>query len=492
MKHSRKRISGTLPGDASRLSLTKEVIVSTNESALQEELRRLREESALLEEIKRLRQENERLKAEQGSIAGSGPRNLVPKELSEEERLQREGFADEVPVPGRHAPTFNIVNDLLSIGAVPWGDPLTPAYLLDKHYRIVDWNTAFGLAFDHSMDGRRGLSVLEWVYLLDNFEESLSQSAKDFADPNNLPRIHVEPIIYTSPNYGKIVAKKRAYQVPDDAGQLLGWLVTLAPKFPDAATSLRYKRDLFANLKREMVWSEYAMSYDSVLLSSRVYPELLNHMIGEAVPAGGNGKLNPIGRGARILDVGAGTGNIARLLAHFKRGHVIFAIENNAGMLDLLNSKCAPHLRFDDNGPGILAIKQDASMLFGLPEASFDFAILNNVAYALADPVACFRQVRAALMPKGEIRVSGPQKSTDLEKLFSRIAEDLEVAGRTAELKDDFDRVREINQKALNSILYRWNVDEMSNLLKSAGFSQITYSTDTAYAGQAMIVAARK
>lgn len=466
--------------------------MSKIDSALQEELRRLREESALLEEIKRLREANERLKTEQRSTEASVPRNLVPKELSDEERLQRKEFACDVPVPGRDAPTFNIVNDLLSVGAVSWGDPLTPAYLLDKHYRIVDWNTAFGMAFDHSMDGRRGLSVLEWVYLLDNFEESLSQSAKDFADPNNLPRVHVETIIYTSPNYGQIVAKKRAYQIPDDAGQLLGWLVTLDPKMADAATSLRYKRDLFAILKREMVWSEYAMSYDSVLLASRIYPELLKHVIGETVPAGGDGKLTPIGRGSRILDVGAGTGNVAGLLAHLKRGHVIFAIENNPGMLDLLNSKCSPHLRFDDNGPGILAIKQDASMLFGLPEASFDFAILNNVAYALADPVACFRQVRAALKPKGEIRVSGPQKSTDLEKLFSRLAEDLEVAGRTDELKDDFDRVREINLKALSSILYRWNVDEMSNLLKSAGFSQITYSTDIAYAGQAMIVAARK
>jgi SAM-dependent methyltransferase len=432
------------------------------------------------------------MRREQESTVASGPGTLIPKELSQDERLQREEFADELLVPGRDAPTFSIVNDLLSIGGIPWGDPLIPAYLLDKNYRIVDWNTAFGLAFDHSMDGRRGLSVLEWVYLLDNFEESLSQSAKDFADPNNLPRVHVENIFYTSPYYGEIVAKKRAYQVPDDAGQLLGWLVTLDAKMADQATTLRYKRDLFATLKREMIWSEYALSYDSVLLASSVYPELLNHVIGETVPAGGNGTLNRIGRGSRIVDVGAGSGNVARLLAQLKRGHVIFAIENNPGMLDLLNSKCAPYLRFDDNGPGILAIKQDAGMLFGLPEASFDYAILNNVAYALEDPVACFRQVRAALKPKGEIRVSGPQKSTNLDKLFSRFAEDLEAAGRTAELKDDFDRVREINQKALSSILYRWDVDNMSKLLQTAGFTQITYSTDSAYAGQAMIVAARK
>jgi ubiquinone/menaquinone biosynthesis C-methylase UbiE len=241
-----------------------------------------------------------------------------------------------------------------------------------------------------------------------------------------------------------------------------------------------------------LVWSEYSLSYDVVLLASRVYPQLLKHILGEEVPAGGSGALKPIRRGSRVLDLGAGTGNIARLLSEQKRGHVIFALENNPGMLDLLYDKCKSYLRIDDTEPGVLVIKQDANMLFGLPEASFDYAILNNVAYALKDPLPCLRQVRAALKPNGEIRLSGPQKSTSLDELFTQIAADLELAGRTSELKDDFERVREINQKVLSPILYRWNVDEMATLLRAAGFSQITYSTDSAYAGQAMIVAARK
>ena len=143
-------------------------------------------------------------------------------------------------------------------------------------------------------------------------------------------------------------------------------------------------------------------------------------------------------------------------------------------------------------GPGILAIKQDVNALFGLPDESFDYAILNNILYTLDDPLPCLRQVHEVLTPNGEIRVSGPQKKTKLAQLFARIDADLSASGRMAELRDDFDRVWEINQAILGSVLYRWNVDDMKHILLTAGFREITYVTDTAYGGQAMIVVARK
>jgi SAM-dependent methyltransferase len=453
---------------------------------------RVSTDSAVLEELNKLREEIDRLRAQQEASTTEEQDSFEPKELSGETLQERESFAEDLPIPGRDAPTFNLVSDFISFGVTPWADSLVPVYLLDKNYRIVDWNTPFSLAFDQTMEGRRGLSVLEWVCFLDNYEECLARAARDFADADNLPRLHIETIEYTSPRYGRITAQKRAYQIPKDDGDLLGWLVTLDVKHTDAETGLRYKRDLFQTLRRDLTWSEYALSYDVVLLASKTYPDLLNHVLGEQVPPGGNGTLTRIRRGARILDLGAGTGNVSRLLAEQQRGHVIFAVENNGAMLDLLRVKCDAFLRSSDDEPGVLAIKQDANVLFGLPEYSFDYAILSNVAYALEDPLPCLRQVCAALTPNGEIRVSGPQKSTDLETLFSQIGAELEAAGRTAELKEDFDRVRDINRNVLGPSLYRWDVDEMAEMLRTAGFKQITYSTDSAYAGQAMIIAARK
>lgn len=451
--------------------------------AVQDELQQLRKEVAFLRERDRIGPL---------TIAPTPPTDFVSKELSDEVRGERQSFAESLPIPGRNAPTFNVINDFLSFGVTPWADPLVPAYLLDRNYRIVDWNLAFSLAFDRTMEGRRGLSVLEWVYFLDNYEECLKRAAKDFADPKNLPRLHVEAIEYSSPRYGKLRATKRAYQMPKDDGEMLGWLVTLETKFADLRTTLRFRRDLFSTVSHDMMWSEYALSYDRVLLASNTYQDLLNHILGEKVPPGGEGALTPLRPASRVLDLGAGTGNLARQLAKQQRGHVVFALENNRMMLDLLRDKCESHLRTDDKGPGILAIKQDINTLHGIPDGSFDYAILNNVAYSLDDPVPCFRQVRKALRANGEIRISGPQKQTDLTSLFDRIAADLNASRQMTELREDFLRVYDINKNVLNASLYRWTVDDMRNMLRSAGFGECVYATDSAYAGQAMVVVAKK
>ena len=39
--------------------------------------------------------------------------------------------------------------------------------------------------------------------------------------------------------------------------------------------------------------------------------------------------------------------------------------------------------------------------------------------------LACLREINRVLVPNGEIRVSGPKKDTDLDKLFSIIKEEL-------------------------------------------------------------------
>jgi ubiquinone/menaquinone biosynthesis C-methylase UbiE/PAS domain-containing protein len=410
---------------------------------------------------------------------------LEPKVLEE-----RRGIAESMPdLPGRDAPSFHLLEESIALMALPCADPMTPWYMLDKHFRIIEWNDAFSLCFDRSMEGQRGLSVLEWVYFLENWKEVLDHGKRVFSNTDTLPTIDKEELVYTSRLYGRVTGIKRAYQIPDDDGKCLGWLITIDPKFQDGATALKFQADLLDCLRRSLMWSEYALSYDKVLMNTRVYPELLDTILGR-----GQSGPDPIARQSRILDLGAGTGNIETLLVDRSSQRLVVAIDSNWLMLKTLRQKCQQHLRQDAEGAGVIAIKQDISALFGLNDNFFDYAIINNVLYSLEDAAVerCLKETCRVLKQAGEIRISGPQKSTNLSALLEQIKQDLVDKNRFDELQKDFLKVRQINEYSLAPMLLRWSKEDMEALLRATGFSKITYSTDKAYGGQSMLVCARK
>jgi hypothetical protein len=145
------------------------------------------------------------------------------------------------------------------------------------------------------------MTVREWVFFLDNYEEVLKHGEEAFSPERALPNIDVEEIRYTSRRYGPLVATKRAYQIPDDDGSCLGWLTTLEPAFADDAKTEEFHLDTIHTMQMDLVWSEYSLSYDSVLLNTLVYPELLESLVGE------RGPIPEVPHGAVVLDLGAGT-----------------------------------------------------------------------------------------------------------------------------------------------------------------------------------------
>jgi ubiquinone/menaquinone biosynthesis C-methylase UbiE/PAS domain-containing protein len=427
---------------------------------------------------------------------GPAPVTIEPKVLDPGTTKAKKSLAEEMRKEGRlpdqvqGAPEFNAITatalsaDDLAIR--PTGYIYTPMYLLDSAYRIIDWNDAFTLAFDKTMEGRKGRSVLEWTYFLDNYEQVLKHGVKAFADPNNLPPIDVEPIDYTSIRYGKLSATKRAYQIPNDDGACMAWLVTLGLKFADSEQALVFHRDLIDLLAMNLMWSEYAMSYDRVLNSTRVYPQLLDKLIG------GQAGVRPIPDDARILDLGAGTGNLAYKLITGSPNRLIFAAEYNRTMLAFLRLKCRDFLRDDEEAGGIIARKQDITSLFGLKDNYFDFVILNNVLYAVQDALACLKEAYRVLKPGGELRLSGPRKDTKLPILFNQILKELKESNAFHELEPDYQRVLRINELKLGQRLHRWSTEEVKALLREAGFSRIVHSSEDVYAGQSMLVCAVK
>ena len=415
--------------------------------------------------------------------------NIQPKELPPELRIERESYLRGREIPGAAAPPLSpsglaLASDLL---IRPSAYPMTPMYMLDKYYRIIDWNLAFSLAFDGTMEGRIGHSVLEWTYWLDNYESVFDHGSKVFKDERALPLIDKETIQFTSARYGKLTAVKRAYQIPDDNGDCLAWLATLQLTFVDSYEE-QYKTELIRLLGLDQLWTEYATSYDRVLLNTKVYPELIARITGSA-PGDGPRKLAP---NAVILDLGAGTGNITKLLMEESRQRTILAVEQNRAMLDILRCKCSRYVSEDKQGPGVVIARQDVTSLYGFEDECCDVVIINNVLYSIANYRACLSEAFRVLRPGGELRLSEPRSDTSLDALFGRIASDLQESGKYEEIEADFLRVKEINYFRLKPMLNRWTVEEMKTKVRSVGFSEITYASEDVYAGQSMLLCAVK
>src|SRR5262249_15820647 len=143
--------------------------------------------------------------------------DIIPTRTLDIQTLtEKESYAKKVqkehPLPGHDAPRFSAIRPTLADDLLvrPSAYPMTPMYLLDNAFRILDWNEAFTIAFDRTMEGRKGRGVLEWTYFLDNYQEVLDHGVRRFGDANALPPVDVEPIAYTSQRYGKLTATKRA------------------------------------------------------------------------------------------------------------------------------------------------------------------------------------------------------------------------------------------------------------------------------------------
>lgn len=377
-------------------------------------------------------------------------------------------------------------NDLIDIGR-PTSSPLVPMLWLDSSFNILDWNDAFSLAFDRSADGKRGKCIAEWYNCLNNSEQLIVETKRWLAGKRR-PQTRLELVVrFKSECYGAIHGITCLYPIGGRETSGDNWLVIFSNHFIEKAASEAFHRDLVRVLREDALWSEYSVYYDNVLPNTLIYPDLLERMVGSS------GGLPEIASKSIVLDLGAGTGNLSLLLAkNSQKQLLIYALDKNDAMIAVLRQKCSDHIRSDMDGPGIVVARQDMRSLDGLPKQYFDHVMLNNVLFTLRDPVGLLKQVFEILKPGGDVRISGPKKDARLDILFDQIRQDLISNDKLPELEEDLKFMEQVNFKYLSPMLHRWNVSDLELLLIESGLSEIVYATDDVYAGQSMIVAARR
>src|SRR5262249_50833664 len=140
----------------------------------------------------------------------------------------------------------------------------TPTYFLDTHLAVVAWNVAFELIFRRILSKIRRQHVNNFIIELANQTE-VFEHAREFTEKvkeGQLPLVDDEPLVYESPDYGKIEFIKVATQLTDAEANLKAWSVALLPKKIDWS---QFQRDLEKRLSEDRMWDLYAVSYDALL-----------------------------------------------------------------------------------------------------------------------------------------------------------------------------------------------------------------------------------
>lgn len=183
------------------------------------------------------------------------------------------------------------------------------------------------------------------------------------------------------------------------------------------------------------------------------FPEIYERLLVPSIFAPWAQKLieraRPIGPADRILDLGCGTGIVARILRDRLGGAArITGLDVNAGMLDKARS-LAPDLTWVEGNAAALPF----------PDRSFEVVLAQQVLQFVPDRAAAAREIHRVLAPGGRLVASTwrPRREQPLYEALGQIAEKHLGPG---------------NDK-------RWSLDggELRALLADAGMVEIRHET---------------
>jgi len=225
----------------------------------------------------------------------------------------------------------------------------------------------------------------------------------------------------------------------------------------------------------EQVWASYAESYDHILPILPFYQEAVRRHV-EALTVGGI---------RSVIDVGAGTGNVAIHLA--SRGVHVTAMDVSRAMLDPLRGKMKIQTGL---AAGIEIVEQDAHLLNGWPEAVFDGANVLLALYAMHEPRQVLREIIRVVRPGGLIVATETRRNFQLKRLLDFVDEFVERHPSRAGLREHWERVR-----SANLVLdperrsERLSVEEMIDELATSGFK--IHSVLDSHLGQCATICAQ-
>lgn len=259
---------------------------------------------------------------------------------------------------------------------------ILPAYLLDGNFQYLDWNPAFDEIIARPLGLRRGMHGTALITRLANCDEVMERSMKVFAEGKH-PLLDHEPILLKTERHGLIRFEKLASQMLDSRGRKLAWALTLNIVSADRIELLW--EDIRGRIERESVWHQYAIGRDGLLVREPSVARALDRLV-------------EVARGsARCLEVGSGAGELTRRLLGSAGPELLWAQEDNAGLLDAFGEARPPV------GGRLTLVNDAAERLQEYPSEFFDVVVSWDGLRRASALEAVLAESRRALRPGGKL-----------------------------------------------------------------------------------------
>jgi len=275
----------------------------------------------------------------------------------------------------------------------------TPILALTCDNRIADFNLAAEVFFRPRINSYRTRSVAK---LLNEFDSMLpvcllsnnacSANGQQAAVSAFVTDTLTETVSIVLPDYGE--GELRCWVAdflhPENGKQ---WYRVLYAEVVGLRDRDRFVTDLAAQWRHQLTWESYAISYDRILLRMDYYQEVLSRHF-EALSKSSV---------RCVIDLGAGTGNLAGMLLEGSQRRVT-VVDSSRAMLERLRAKLSEY-----TGGRLMVMEQSAESLDQLDSMSFDGVSILLALFDVYRPVAALNEAIRLLRPGGVLVVTEPK-----------------------------------------------------------------------------------
>ena len=370
----------------------------------------------------------------------------------------------------------------------------TPMAILDQSGNVMEFNAACRELMGKDIAGCKGYSYRHLTAQLGSkiegelfspqgttFSHLYRPKVKDLNLSVDDFDVSVSQCRYHSQKFGTI--QFQTLEIPcidTESGQCIGSILNI--EILEMERQGIFYQSLKKRWTHEIMWEVYATSYDLILLELPFYQEV----VGRHCAAMRSEEIE------RVLDIGAGTGNVAIPLV--KLGKQVTAVDIGRAMLEKLYSKLnrVP-------AANIKIVEDTAERLPHLEDNSFDGVTALLAFFDMNDPLAALQEAERLLKPGGIIVVTEPKKCFDVDKLMAKAEQLLREKGILDSLAEDWQRIQMvapiINQtiqdiqssQTSSESRSSWHAEAILDYLRDRGFVNLSIK-DSHYGNCATLI----